>query len=149
MRFCYVILRNRDIFAKIKRLHRLFAFILLLTFTLRPVYQAGYIVYFQLNIDVIVEKYCVNKAKPELHCNGKCHLAQQLNLSQDSSDKGTTRAVVLDSFIPLYFQTTHYEIPLVWTFDLKTENWNNIFWYPSRFFDIPYPPPKVQLYTLA
>ncbi len=149
MRFCYVFLRNHDIFAKIKRLHRLFALILLLTFTLRPVYQAGYIVYFQLNIDVIVEKYCVNKAKPELHCNGKCHLAQQLNLSQDTSDKGTTRAVVLDSFIPLYFQNTHYEIPLVWTFNFKTENWKNAFRYQSRFCDIPYPPPKVQLYTLA
>ncbi|MEH6406432.1 MAG: hypothetical protein V7767_04055 [Leeuwenhoekiella sp.] len=130
-------------------MYRLFAFILFLTFALRPIYQAGYIVYFQLNIDSIVEKYCVNKAKPELHCNGKCHLTQQLNLSQDDSGKNAGRILVPDSFIPLYFQVAQYEIPLVWMINNKSENWKRTFLQESRFSDIPYPPPKLRLYTFT
>jgi len=31
-----------------------------------------------INYDYIVKELCENKAKPELHCNGKCHLAKEL-----------------------------------------------------------------------
>jgi hypothetical protein len=33
---------------------------------------------YELNKAAITEEFCVNKAKPELKCNGKCHLADQL-----------------------------------------------------------------------
>ncbi|WP_152559758.1 hypothetical protein [Hymenobacter sp. IS2118] len=51
---------------------------------------------YQLNKVRITELYCVNKARPKLHCNGKCYLMQQLRQA-DSSDKkapaGTTAKV--------------------------------------------------------
>jgi len=31
-----------------------------------------------LNYDYIVKELCVNKAKPQMHCNGKCHLMKEL-----------------------------------------------------------------------
>jgi hypothetical protein len=31
-----------------------------------------------VNYDYIANELCVNKAKPQLHCNGKCHLMQEL-----------------------------------------------------------------------
>ncbi len=31
-----------------------------------------------INYDYIATELCENKAKPELHCNGKCHLAKEL-----------------------------------------------------------------------
>ena len=36
--------------------------------------------------DWIIEKFCINKEKPEIHCNGKCHLEKQLNKEADESD---------------------------------------------------------------
>ncbi|MFN8167016.1 MAG: hypothetical protein U0X76_12890 [Bacteroidia bacterium] len=36
---------------------------------------AGY----ELNRDYITEKFCVNKSRPLLHCNGCCHLKKELN----------------------------------------------------------------------
>ncbi len=42
----------------------------------------GNVLYYQLNIDYIIETYCVNKEKPELQCNGKCHLAKQLSVTK-------------------------------------------------------------------
>jgi hypothetical protein len=51
----------------------------------------GYVAYFELNIDYIIETYCVNKEKPQLQCNGKCHLAKQLTLvAADTEDYNTT-----------------------------------------------------------
>lgn len=32
------------------------------------------------------EKYCVNKARPQLHCDGQCQLAKKLK-AQDEEDK--------------------------------------------------------------
>lgn len=31
-----------------------------------------------INYDYIAKELCENKAKPQLHCNGKCHLMKQL-----------------------------------------------------------------------
>ena len=48
-----------------------------------------------VNYDYIVNELCENKLKPELKCNGKCHLTKELakaseSNSNDSSDKKIT-----------------------------------------------------------
>ena len=49
--------------------------VIVLAIFLRPVLPvAGYII----NYDYIVKELCENKAKPELHCNGKCQLMKEL-----------------------------------------------------------------------
>lgn len=40
---------------------------------------AGY----ALNKDYITKTYCINKDKPKLHCNGKCHLAKELKSQEE------------------------------------------------------------------
>ncbi len=40
--------------------------------------QFGIIAWFQINRKEITAKYCINKDKPRMHCNGKCYLAKQL-----------------------------------------------------------------------
>ena len=37
------------------------------------------VINYQLNKEIITKKYCENKDKPDLCCNGKCHLKKQLN----------------------------------------------------------------------
>ena len=86
----------------------LFTYILLIAFAFRPVYTISYIGYFELNIDYIVETYCINKEKPQLQCNGKCHLADQLNLSDESSENPDY--IIVDAFFPVYFQTVSLNI---------------------------------------
>lgn len=51
-----------------------------------PVFQ------YVINYEYISEVLCINKEKPEMHCNGKCHLMQELAKASDdekplSSDK--------------------------------------------------------------
>jgi hypothetical protein len=44
-----------------------------------------------LNYNYIAKVLCVNKAKPQMHCNGKCHLMKELakaaEKEKSSSDK--------------------------------------------------------------
>ncbi len=54
---------------------------------LRPIQP--YVEYF-LNQDYIAEFLCINKEKPELECNGKCHLVKELE-KQQGNDSSSLR----------------------------------------------------------
>lgn len=45
---------------------------------------------YEVNISYITENFCENTDKPELHCNGKCHLNKQIKA--DSEQKSETPA---------------------------------------------------------
>ncbi|WP_430402534.1 hypothetical protein [Fluviicola sp.] len=44
-------------------------------------------VWFYRNQVELAEKYCVNKKKPMLHCDGKCYLAKQLKKLEQEEKK--------------------------------------------------------------
>ena len=77
---------------------------------MKPIYNIGYLAYYELNVDYIVEKYCVNKEKPVLQCNGKCHLATQLAINTEESSEENTSSLALlsETFVPVYFQKQSY-----------------------------------------
>ena len=64
------------------------ALVLLQTFS-----QELRVVNYQLHKERIAELFCVNKAKPQLHCNGKCHLAKQLRKAADEESKAPNGVV--------------------------------------------------------
>ena len=85
---------------------KLIVFIVLLSFALRPIYFVGNVLYYQLNIDYIIDTYCINKDEPELQCNGKCHLAKQLQLTEDTtSDDSVNYSLLYEAFYPVFFQS--------------------------------------------
>jgi hypothetical protein len=64
-------------------------FIIVILFVFKPVFP---LIEYGLNYDYIAKVLCENKAKPELKCNGKCHLMKQLAKASeaeksDSKDK--------------------------------------------------------------
>ena len=77
--------------------------LLLTTLSLRPAYFVGNVVYYETHLSEIIEKYCVNKDKPELQCNGQCHLAKELSIA-DASKDGKAVVNVSAAFFPVYFQ---------------------------------------------
>ncbi|MCH2192587.1 hypothetical protein [Kordia sp.] len=58
--------------------------ILYITAMLRPVMPLAYYV---INQDYIADFLCINKDKPELECNGKCYLAEQLKKASEEKEK--------------------------------------------------------------
>lgn len=48
----------------------------------------GWEVWYVVNRDYVARELCVNTARPQLKCNGKCHLAKQLRkLEQGEQEK--------------------------------------------------------------
>jgi len=42
---------------------------------------------FKINQDLITALFCINKEKPKLKCNGKCHLVKQLKTQEDKKEE--------------------------------------------------------------
>ncbi|MBU3822944.1 hypothetical protein KO566_12805 [Flavobacteriaceae bacterium XHP0103] len=101
---------------------------------IRPAYNVGYMAYFELNIDYIIETYCINKDKPMLNCDGKCFLAKQLNMQQTDENKETKPylASFSEAFFPVFFQEYNYS-PLIGNF--ITGN-NNNWAYGNSFYSL-------------
>ncbi|MBS7785700.1 hypothetical protein KIH23_00190 [Flavobacterium sp. CYK-55] len=57
-----------------------------LSVLLRPVFP---VIEYVVNYDYIANVLCVNKEKPKMHCNGKCHLMKELAKAAES-EKPTT-----------------------------------------------------------
>lgn len=70
----------------------IFLFALIICF--QAVIQTLIMLDWKVNQDIITARYCVNKSKPELKCNGQCQLAKRLrkieneiNLLDSKSEK--------------------------------------------------------------
>jgi hypothetical protein len=75
----------------------LLAILVLLQATSRAWILAGY----ELNQPEIARLLCVNKARPQMNCQGKCFLKKQLQKAQETDQKSKkTLSFPLDDFIP-------------------------------------------------
>ena len=124
-------------------LKRLIPFFLICSCFARPVYQAAYLMYFEFNLDAIIETYCVNKDKPQLKCNGQCHLAKQLNAGMSNSETAKSGVLrISQAFIPLYFQECQpLNLPVSETAVLK-QNFRYLLRFCSSLKEVPNPPPQ-------
>lgn len=62
---------------------RALAILWILLISVQSLYQGLIYTYYVLNKDYIVAELCENKAKPELQCDGKCHLKKVLQVSKE------------------------------------------------------------------
>ncbi|MBN2868671.1 MAG: hypothetical protein JXK08_08380 [Flavobacteriaceae bacterium] len=79
-----------------------YTYFIILTFVIRPIFSIVNYSYYAFNIDYIIETYCVNTDKPQLSCNGKCHLAKQLQATSDKTSKDNIK-VLSETFMPVFF----------------------------------------------
>jgi hypothetical protein len=58
---------------------------------------------YKLNKEFITANFCENKYKPQMHCDGRCHLQKQLQKSDDapdsSSDKNSNKQINSEYFL--------------------------------------------------
>ncbi|WBA42262.1 hypothetical protein [Hymenobacter canadensis] len=66
---------------------RLLALFLATLMLLQTFSREVIVVDYQVHKARITALFCVNKDKPQLHCNGKCHLAKQLRKASDTESK--------------------------------------------------------------
>jgi hypothetical protein len=57
---------------------RIISIILLTGFLLQTFSRVIIYLNYELNLDYIIQTYCINKNDPAKHCDGKCHLTKQM-----------------------------------------------------------------------
>lgn len=83
-----LILVTSQVSIKLKKAAFIFSICCISILLWKDIAALGYNVWFYKNQVELAEQYCENKAKPEMHCNGKCYLAKKLQkLEQEKEEK--------------------------------------------------------------
>ncbi|GAB3522075.1 hypothetical protein [Emticicia fontis] len=67
---------------------------------------------YELRKDFIIKNYCVNRNKPELHCDGKCFLAKKIQAQTEKEERSA-----LQNFIYKLLEINTFESLNNFTFD--------------------------------
>ncbi|MCC2548655.1 hypothetical protein LJY25_19560 [Hymenobacter sp. BT175] len=83
---------------------RLFSWFLVCLILLQTFSRELVVLNYQAQKQRITELFCVNKARPAMQCNGKCHLAKQLRKAGSTDGKAPSTSFAklkLDAVSPL------------------------------------------------
>ena len=64
-----------------------FSYLLISLVLLQTFSREVLVVDFTLNRAIITARFCVNKARPQLHCDGKCYFAKKLKQQEERESK--------------------------------------------------------------
>ena len=68
--------------------------------------QLGIFAEYVTDIEAFTELYCENTDKPEMHCNGKCHLAEKL---AENEEQKQNKELQTPTEIILYYAPSNVE----------------------------------------
>lgn len=80
-------------------------------------YNSMVMVYYEVNYDYYIE-HCENKTLPQLHCDGKCILAQQL-IQEEESSSPTEAPPMTEIQLRLFYQIEEYAHPSLLAFSVS------------------------------
>lgn len=105
MMYSYVSLPNRTFFYAERNpvLKRFFTYILLVTLTLQSFYRSIMTVEYQLHLPDYLAK-CINKDRPQLHCNGQCVLMKKI---KEKEKKETEKNLMVYEYSALYVHAAY------------------------------------------
>ncbi|AWM14273.1 hypothetical protein DI487_10680 [Flavobacterium sediminis] len=102
-----------------------------------------------VNYDYIKNELCVNKDKPQLHCNGKCHLAKELGKASEqgkSQSNDKKENYHLESEILFYQNLRNFQFLAFIKTSLKEDNFYYSDTYQFTFSDKAFHPPLFKFY---
>ncbi len=103
------------------------------------------IINFYVNQDTIIAEKCINKDRPELHCNGKCYLKKELNTQKHITTDQENTELKSFLFTPTFSQKiSSIVVDRIFASTIDYNHFYNIsysFLYSPQLLD----PPKIQL----
>jgi len=91
-----------------------FSYLLILLVLLQTFSREVLVVDFTLNQATITARFCVNKARPQLHCDGKCYFAKQLKKQEDRESKSASPLKERLEMLPVAFRSLVPVAPADW-----------------------------------
>lgn len=97
---------------------------------------------FFANEDYIAATLCINKDKPEMHCNGHCQLDKKLQDDQDHKQPNPDKKVNLESTV--FFFSAENPIPAVAYISTATpQNGIPVLFSEQTYYAKPIHPPSM------
>ncbi len=123
-----------------KFIHQSSAFCLALIMLARIMAMPLSLLDYSVNKSFIINNFCENKLRSEIHCAGKCYLTRQLSKANENQDpkeqKGTVKNLVIDFYEPVNRPDLNSIIePRVISFFFKTPSISGKF--PENIFHPP------------
>lgn len=87
---------------KISLLKKVLAILFLFSYIVAMLRPIAPIIEYAINQDYIAEFLCINKDKPELKCNGKCHLKKEIKKAQEETHKSLSINIEDYPISPVY-----------------------------------------------
>jgi hypothetical protein len=91
-----------------------FSYLLILLVLLQTFSREVLVVDFTLNRATITARFCVNKARPQLHCDGKCYFAKKLKQQQERENKAPNPLKEQLEMLPVAFRSLVPAPPRRW-----------------------------------
>ncbi|MBJ6146438.1 hypothetical protein [Hymenobacter sp. BT559] len=91
-----------------------FSYLLILLVLLQTFSREVLVVDFTLNRAIITARFCVNKTRPQLHCDGKCYFAKQLKQQEERENKAPNPLKEQVEMLPVAFQSQVPAAPVYW-----------------------------------
>lgn len=100
--------------------------------------QLGVLGMYWFSQDYITEKFCVNKDKPELQCNGKCHMKDMVAENTEKESKALSH---VENILPVYFAELSLELPAPLCLQTFTQKSIQVC-MSDAYFDRTFQPPE-------
>lgn len=95
---------------------------------------------YEVNKDYISKNLCENKAKPQMHCNGKCHLKKQLQ-KEDKKENSASSSIKEKLEVQFFSDIESLKKPAAVTTQSKL-NSNYLFSNYSKHLTAVFHPPQ-------
>jgi hypothetical protein len=119
---------------------KLLTIVLIIFLYLPFIIQSGYIINYVINIESITKNYCVNKDKPQLHCNGNCQLSKKLNTT--NTNESTSIPNIESLFLSFYEEIFTINFQNGFIIKLNLNVFKNIN-FSNFIISIITPPPQI------
>ena len=91
-----------------------FSYLLILLVLLQTFSREVLVVDFALNRATITARFCVNKARPQLHCDGKCYFAKKLKQQEERENRAPNVLKEKLEMLPVAFAALVPPAPMRW-----------------------------------
>ncbi len=96
------------------RVKAFFSYFLIALVLLQTFSREVLVVDFALNRAALAARFCVNKARPQLHCDGKCYFAKRLKQQEERESKAPNALREKLEMLPLAWGPLAPPAPVCW-----------------------------------
>ncbi|MDX5346912.1 MAG: hypothetical protein LPJ89_03240 [Hymenobacteraceae bacterium] len=84
--------------------------LLILTLSVQCVVKLGIFTWYRANLDYVATELCQNREKPDLHCEGKCFLSEQIQKVDDTEKENAAPSKTTSVEFPVFLVPANLQL---------------------------------------